>query len=104
MDLANGHIKTLEFLLKNKPQFVNFNLGTGIGTSVLELINIFQKVNNVEIPYEFDQRREGDVAELVADNTVAKELINWKTERNIEDMCRDSFNWQKKNPYGYKFD
>ena len=101
MDLAEGHINILEFLMKNEPQVVNLNLGTGIGTSVLQLVNTYEKVNKIKIPFQFVQRRSGDVAELVADNSYAKELINWSPKKDLRDMCRDSFNWQQKNPNGF---
>ena len=101
MDLAEGHIKMLDFLLKSEPQIVNLNLGTGIGTSVLELIKTYEEVNNIKIPFEFSQRRNGDLAELVADNSYAEQLINWTPKKDLKDMCRDSFNWQLKNPNGF---
>ncbi len=101
MDLAEGHIKMLEFLFLNEAQILNLNLGTGIGTSVLELIDTYQKVNKVNIPYEFVQRRNGDVAELFADISLSKKILNWFPKRTLEDMCRDSFNWQFNNPNGY---
>tara|TARA_Y100000589_G_scaffold331513_1_gene385397 strand:+ start:594 stop:1649 length:1056 start_codon:yes stop_codon:yes gene_type:complete len=101
MDLAEGHINMLEFLINNQPQIVNLNLGTGIGTSVLQLINTYEKVNNIKIPFQFVQRRSGDVAELVADNSYAKHLINWSPKKDLKDMCKDSFNWQLKNPFGF---
>ena len=102
MDLAEGHIKTLEYLINNDSQLINLNLGTGIGTSVLELINTYQMVNKVKIPYQFVEKRKGDVAELVADNNSAKELIDWFPKKNLKDMCRDSFNWQVRNPNGFQ--
>ncbi len=102
MDLAEGHIKTLEYLINNDSQIVNLNLGTGIGTSVLELINTYQEVNKVKIPYQLVEKREGDVAELVANNNTAKQLIDWFPKKNLKDMCRDSYNWQVKNPNGFK--
>ena len=101
MDLAEGHIRMLEFLLENDPQLINMNLGTGVGTSVLELIETFKKVNNVNIPYEFVGRRSGDVAEIVADNSYAKELIDWFPTRSLYDICKDGFNWQSNNPDGF---
>ena len=101
MDLADGHIKTLEYLLKNKPQIQCLNLGTGKGTSVLDLINSFQEVNEVKIPFEFSNRRNGDVAKLVADNSLVKSLINWTPKKSLIDMCRDGFKWQTLNPNGY---
>ena len=74
MDLADGHIKTLEYLLENDSQFINLNLGTGVGTSVLELIGIFESTNKVKIPHVFCKRRPGDVSELIADNSLAKKF------------------------------
>ena len=96
MDLAEGHVSALEFLLNNKPQCINLNIGTGKGTSVLELVNIFAKVNNVEIQYKFTSRREGDFAVVIADNTKAKELLNWSPSRSLEVMCRDGWKWHRK--------
>jgi len=101
MDLAEGHIKTLEVLMKNETEIINLNLGTGIGTSVLELIETFKLVNKVNIPYKFVPRREGDIAEIIADNSYAKKLLNWIPTKNINDMCKDGFNWQLKNPEGF---
>ena len=94
MDLAEGHFFALRHLLKKKSQFIILNLGTGIGTSVLDLIKIFQKVNNVEIPFIFEDRRPGDNAFVVADNSLAKSILGWIPKRNIEDMCRDGWKWQ----------
>ena len=101
MDLAEGHFAALDYLLKEKPQFLTLNLGTGIGTSVLELIRCFEKVNNVKIPFSFDNRRLGDNAFVMADNSLAKKILNWIPKRNINDICRDGWNWQLKNPNGY---
>lgn len=101
MDLAEGHIRMLEFLENNESQIVTLNLGTGIGTSVLQLINTYEKVNNIKIPFQFVHRRSGDVSELVADSSYAKKLINWAPNKDLKDMCKDSFNWQLKNPYGF---
>ena len=101
MDLAEGHFAALDYLLKEKPQFLTLNLGTGIGTSVLELIRCFEKVNNVKIPFSFDNRRIGDNAFVMADNSLAKKILNWIPKRNINDICRDGWNWQLKNPNGY---
>ena len=101
LDLAEGHLLTLDYIMKNDPQILTLNLGTAIGTSVLELINTFKKVNKVEVPFIFDERRKGDSAFVVADNSLAKSILNWMPRRNIEDMCRDGWNWQLKNPDGY---
>ncbi len=96
MDLAEAHCSALDCLFHNKSQFINLNIGTGIGTSVLELVNTFIKVNNCEVPYVFSDNRSGDVPILVADNKLAIKTLNWKPKRNIDEMCRDGWNWQKK--------
>ena len=101
VDLAEGHLSALKYLLEEKPQLLILNLGTGIGTSVLEFIRTFEKVNNVKIPYSFDERRLGDNAFVVADNSLAKSLLNWTPKRTIDDMCRDGWRWQLKNPSGF---
>ncbi|ABO18047.1 UDP-glucose 4-epimerase GalE [Prochlorococcus marinus] len=102
MDLAEGHIKAIEFLMsKNKGNLINLNLGRGVGVSVLELINTFTKVNNVNIEYEFAERREGDVPISIADNCLAKTLLNWCPKRDIEEMCIDGWKWKLLNPKGY---
>lgn len=100
MDLANGHLKAVEFADKKKGVEV-FNLGTGEPYSVLEIVDAFEKANGIKIKYEFGERRAGDIPEFWADSTKAQEVLGWKTERSIEDMCRDTWNWQKNNPMGY---
>jgi len=102
MDLADSHRSSLEFLLKNKPQYLNLNVGTGIGTSVLELVETFEKVNNCKIPYIFCDRRKGDVANVIADNKKIISLLKWHPKRNIQEMCRDGWRWQTLNPNGFK--
>ena len=87
--------------IKNKPQILSMNLGTGSGTSVLELISVFEKINGVKIPYHFSKRREGDNAFVVADNNLAKSILNWEPRMSIQEMCRDGYLWQIKNPKGY---
>ena len=101
MDLANGHFHSLEHLINNSPKILNLNLGTGIGTSVLELIKTFERVNQINVPYQFTQRRKGDAAIVVADNSLVKNILKWKPEKNLEDMCRDGWKWMKLNPKGY---
>lgn len=92
VDLAKGHVKALEKDLLG----VNiYNLGTGKGTSVLELVKTFEKVNNIKIPYKIVDRRPGDIAECFADVSKAKKELNWETKNTIEDMCRDSWNFEK---------
>jgi len=98
-DLAKGHLKALEKL--EKPICEAVNLGRGAGYSVLELIKAFERVSGVEIPYEITKRREGDVARIYADATKAGELLGWKAENALEEMCADSWRWQRKNPDGY---
>ena len=95
MDLADAHLASLEYLNKNPPQIIPFNIGTGKGTSVLEIIEKFVKVNIVSLPYKFEARRKGDSAWLVADNKFALERLDWYPKRRIEDMCADSFRWSK---------
>ena len=101
MDLAEGHLSALSYLLRKKSQILTLNLGTAKGTSVLELIESFKKVNKVEIPYSFEERRPGDNAFVVADNSLAKKILKFEPKRNIEDICRDGWNWQLKNPNGF---
>ena len=93
-DLAEGHLLALDYLINNKPQLLTLNLGTGKGTSVLEFINIFEKINNVKVPYILDKRRAGDNAFVVADNSLAKSILKWIPKKNIEDICRNGWNWQ----------
>ena len=102
MDVAEGHLFALNYLINHKPQTLTLNLGTGKGTSVLELIRIFEKVNNVLIPFCFVDRRPGESAFVVADNTMAKKLLNWAPQRNTHDICKDGWNWQIKNPNGFQ--
>lgn len=102
MDLAQGHIAALEYLLKKNQDKININLGTGVGTSVIDLICTFKKENNIDIPFKIVGRRNGDVGYVVANNSYAKSLLNWDPIYNLEDMCRDGWNWQKINPEGYQ--
>ncbi len=96
VDLAKGHLKALQYAREHKGSEI-FNLGTGNGTSVLELVETFQKVNNVAVPYEIVARRAGDIATCYADVTKAKKVLGWQAKLTVEDMCRDSWNWQKKS-------
>ena len=100
MDLAEGHVKAVEYAAVNKGLEI-FNLGTGTPYSVLEIVNAFETVNKVKIDFEFGPRREGDLAEFWADADKASRLMGWSTRRNLDDMCRDTWNWQKNNPDGY---
>ncbi len=102
MDVSHGHIKTFQYLLKNKPEFLTLNIGTGKGTSVLELIKTFEEINNVEVPYIFSRRRKGDLKKVVADSSLALSLLRWRPERSISEMCKDGWKWKVLNPNGYK--
>ena len=101
VDLALGHIKALE-KISDTTGVYTYNLGSGQGTSVLELVQAFEKVNGVKVPYKIVDRRPGDVATCYANADKALAELNWKTEKTIEDMCRDTWNWQSKNLNGYK--
>ena len=96
VDLAKGHIKALDKLEKEKNGVYIYNLGSGRGISVLELVKTFEKVNNIKIPYKIAPRRPGDLDEFFADASKAKEELGWYTEKTIEDMCRDSWNYINK--------
>lgn len=94
VDLAAGHVAALEYSRAHKGCEV-FNLGTGQGYSVLDLVKTFEKVNGVKIPYEITDRRAGDIAVSYADVSKAREVLGWKAEKGIEDMCRDAWRWQQ---------
>lgn len=100
IDLAYGHLCALK-KLKENPGLVIYNLGTGKGTSVLELVHAFERVNNVKVPYVVCPRRPGDVDENYANADKAYFEMGFKTALTIEDACRDAWNWQLKNPNGY---
>ncbi len=100
VDLAKGHVSALAYGEKHTGVEV-FNLGTGMGYSVLDLVKTFEQVNGVAIPYDIVDRRAGDIAECYADASKAKELLGWEAKKTLEDMCRDTWNWQKNNPEGY---
>lgn len=100
VDLSIGHLKALEKLREN-PGVVTYNLGTGKGYSVLDVVKAFEKASGQDIPYEITDRRPGDVASCYADPTKAEKELGWKAERDIIDMCRDSWRWQSQNPDGY---
>lgn len=100
MDLAEGHVKAVEYAAGH-PGAEVFNLGTGTPYSVLEIVHAFERSNNLTIKHKFGPRREGDLAEFWADAQKAARVLGWKTRRTLEDMCRDTWNWQKKNPNGY---
>ena len=100
MDLAEGHLAALSYAEGHAGVEV-FNLGTGTGYSVLDLVHTFEKVNQIKVPYHIAPRRPGDIATCYADPSKAKEMLGWSAKRTLEDMCRDAWNWQKNNPDGY---
>ena len=100
VDLARGHVAAVKYATENKGCEV-FNLGTGTGYSVLDMVHAFIDVNRVPVPYEITERRPGDLAVCYADPAKSAEVLGWKAEKNLTDMCRDSWNWQSKNPMGY---
>ncbi len=101
MDLANGHLKAIEYAAIHKGVEV-FNLGTGVPYSVLDLVHAFEKASGVTIRYEIGPRRAGDLQDCWADADKAADILGWKAKRGIEEMCRDSWNWQSHNPNGYR--
>ncbi|MGX4598557.1 UDP-glucose 4-epimerase GalE [Faecalimicrobium sp. JNUCC 81] len=101
LDLASGHVKALEKLNEN-PGLVTYNLGTGKGYSVLELVNALKKASGREIPYKITSRREGDIASCYADPSKAEKELGWNAKYEIDEMCEDSWRWQSNNPNGYK--
>lgn len=100
MDLAAGHLKALEKLTE-KPGLVTYNLGTGNGYSVLDMIKAFEDANDIKIPYKITPRRQGDIASCYADASRAKTELNWQATRGLTEMVKDAWNWQSKNPTGY---
>ena len=96
VDLARGHVLSINKIIKDKGLFI-YNLGTGTGYSVLQIVNTFEKVNNVKVNYKIVDRRPGDIAECYADTTKAKNELGFSAEKSLEDMCRDSYNFVLKN-------
>ena len=101
VDLAKGHVASIKKLEEN-PGLLTYNLGTGEGYSVLDLVKAFEKVNNIKIPYKIIDRRPGDIDMCYADPTKAFDELGWKAEFGIERMCEDSWTWQSNNPNGYE--
>ena len=101
VDLALGHVAALKKIEENAGLKV-YNLGTGIGYSVLDIVKAFEEANGVKIPYEIAPRRPGDIAECWSDPSKAEREMGWKTRYSLTDMCADSWNWQKNNPNGYE--
>lgn len=100
VDLAKGHLSALEKIMTSTGVDA-YNLGTGVGYSVLDVVKAFERATGVKIPYIITERRPGDVAECYADPTKARKELGWKAERDLDDMCRDAWRWQKYNPNGY---
>lgn len=101
VDLARGHVAALRYALAHRGTEV-FNLGTGHGVSVLELVHAFMNATGVTIPYEITARRPGDLAECWADPSKAQSVLGWRAEKTVEDMCADAWRWQSRNPNGYE--
>lgn len=102
VDLALGHVRAIEKLKTQTGGVLVYNLGTGVGYSVLEIVKAFEKACGKEIPYEIKDRRPGDIPTCYADASLAKEELSWEAKRGIEEMCEDSWRWQKNNPNGYE--
>ena len=100
VDLARGHVAAIAYMDAHSGESV-FNLGTGQGSSVLQMVRAFETANHLTIPFVFAPRRAGDLAVCYACPDKSAELLHWRAEYNIEDMCRDTWNWQTKNPMGY---
>ena len=100
VDLAKGHVAAVKYVVGH-PGCEVFNLGTGIGYSVLDMVHAFEKANNLTLPYKIVDRRPGDLPTCYADPTKSAQVLGWKAEKNLEDMCRDSWRWQTQNPMGY---
>ena len=101
MDLAEAHYSSLIHMDKKRSDFLILNVGTGKGTTVLELIKVFEQENNCKIPFKFVKRRTGDKAKSIADNRLILSTLGWINKRDLNDMCKDGWNWKKKNPNGY---
>ncbi len=102
MDLAEGHVAALNCLLAEEPQLLTLNLGSGVGASVLEVIQAFEKASNRKVPYQVVGRRPGDAAITIADPGLAANRLGWRTRRTLIDICRDGWAWQSANPNGYQ--
>ena len=100
VDLAKGHVKAIDYILSHNCVEI-INLGTGTPYSVTEIVSTFERVNGIKVNHVYGPRRAGDLAELYANADKAAEILGWRAEKNLEDMCRDSWNWQKNNPNGY---
>ena len=103
MDLAEAHAVTLDHLLKQTTAHaLTLNIGTGTGLSVLDVVNGFEAATGLNIPYTVVERRPGDVPRLQACPDRAQQVLGWRAQRSLEDMCRDGWAWQQANPMGYR--
>ena len=100
VDLARGHVAAIQYTMAHDGCEV-FNLGTGTGYSVLDMVHAFREVNGVDVPYKITDRRPGDLATCYADPSKSREKLGWQAQKDLQDMCRDSWRWQKENPLGY---
>ncbi len=100
VDLAKGHVAAVGYAAAHNGCEV-FNLGTGTGYSVLDMVTTFAKVNQVEVPYKITDRRPGDIGTCYADPAKSRDVLGWKAEKTLADMCRDAWKWQRENPMGY---
>jgi len=104
VDLANAHVKAINYINSDQFNIKNskFNIGTGVGYSVLDVVEAFKAASKVDVPYKIVPRRTGDIAKCYADPSFAKEVLGWVATRDLETMCKDSWRWQSNNPNGYK--
>ena len=100
VDLAKGHVAAVSYMQENKGEAV-FNLGTGTGYSVLDMVKAFETANGIPVPYVIAERRPGDLATCYADPTKSREVLGWTAKHDQTDMCRDTWNWQSQNPNGF---
>ncbi|MDY5931920.1 MAG: UDP-glucose 4-epimerase GalE [Candidatus Ornithospirochaeta sp.] len=101
VDLAEGHVAAISYMLEHKGCEV-FNLGTGTGYSVLDMVRAFERVSGSKVPYRIAPRRPGDLATVYSSPEKSERILGWKAKYGLDDMCRDSYNWQKSNPNGYR--
>ena len=99
--MAKSHIAAFNFLYSAHSELKVFNIGTGQGHSVLDMIHIFERTNGIKIPYEIVERRKGDIAECWMSSKNVERVLGWKANYRIEKMCEDAWRWQQKNPDGY---
>ena len=102
MDLAQGHLVALNYLREKKPGVKAWNLGTGKGSTVFDMVKAFSHAVGRDLPYQVVPRRDGDVLDLTANPTLAKTELGWKAQRTLEEACEDLWRWTKNNPEGYR--